>query len=106
MDVRDAIEVEVVYALPDHQRVIRVRISGGGSVETAIRQSGILAEHSEIDLAKVKVGIYGRRADLNTEVRAGDRVEIYRPLIAEPKAVRREHAARTAAIKPERKKLV
>lgn len=97
MAVGDSIEVEIVYALPHLQRVIPVRVPARCSVEAAIRQSGILAEFPAIDLARVKVGVHGRRVELGAEIRAGDRVEIYRPLTADPKAVRREHAARAAA---------
>jgi len=96
MGVAESIEVEIVYALPDRQHTLRVRVPVGCSVEAAIRQSGILAEFPAIDLARSKVGIYGRRIDLHAEVRDGDRIEIYRPLTADPKMVRREHAARTA----------
>ena len=97
MGVAESIEVEIAYALPERQHIVRVRVPAECNVEAAIRQSGILAEFPAIDLSRSKVGVYGRRVELDAKVRAGDRIEIYRPLIADPKAVRREHAARVAA---------
>ncbi|MPZ47519.1 MAG: RnfH family protein [Betaproteobacteria bacterium] len=88
----DAFDVEVVYALPDRQRRITVRVAAGASVAEAIRQSGILDEYAEIDPTRWKLGIFSRRVAPDSKVRAGDRIEIYRPLVADPKTVRRERA--------------
>ncbi|ATA20963.1 MAG: RnfH family protein [Gibbsiella quercinecans] len=88
------IRVEVVYALPERQYLRTVTLAQGSSVEQAIRASGLLELRSEIDLAANKVGIYSRPAKLGDEVNDGDRVEIYRPLIADPKELRRQRAER------------
>ena len=84
------IAVEVVYALPEKQYLQRVMLDEGATVEAAIRASGILELRSDIDLAKNKVGIYSR------PVKLGDRVEIYRPLIADPKELRRQRAEKAS----------
>jgi len=84
--------VEVVYALPAEQRLIRVQLAEGASVEEAIRASGLLEAYPDIDLAKNKVGIFSKLVKLDEKVRDKDRVEIYRPLIADPKEVRRKRA--------------
>ncbi|WP_279023779.1 RnfH family protein [Gibbsiella quercinecans] len=88
------IRVEVVYALPERQYLRTVTLAQGSSVEQAIRASGLLELRSEIDLAANKVGIYSRPTKLGDEVNDGDRVEIYRPLIADPKELRRQRAER------------
>lgn len=89
----ETIEIEVVYALPGRQRVLRVHVATDTSVAQAVRQSGILREFPEVDPERVPLGIFGRRVSADTVVRAGDRVELYRTLTADPKAVRRAHAA-------------
>jgi len=86
------IHVEIAYALRDRQSLIAVEMEEGGTVEEAIRRSGMLTKFPEIDLPRAKVGIFGRRVSLAAPVRDGDRLEIYRPLIAEPKQGRRERA--------------
>ena len=86
------INVEVVYALPQQQPLLRVRLAEGATVEDAIRQSGVLDAFPEIDLARNKVGIYSKLVKLDEALRDKDRVEIYRPLIADPKEVRRKRA--------------
>ena len=83
------IAVEVVYALTEKQYLQRVTLEEGATVEAAIRASGILELRSDIDLAKNKVGIYSRPVKL-------DRVEIYRPLIADPKELRRQRAEKAS----------
>ncbi len=84
--------IEVVFALPDKQSLLEVVIEEGTSVEQAIQKSGILKRFPEIDLSKHKVGIWNRTCKLNDNPRDGDRIEIYRPLIADPKEVRRRRA--------------
>jgi hypothetical protein len=91
---RTRIRVEVAYALRDRQSLTTVEMEEGGTVNEAIRRSGVLAAFPEIDLRRGKVGIFGRLVSLGTPVRDGDRVEIYRSLIAEPKQARRERAQR------------
>ena len=86
------INVEVVYALPEQQPILQVQLAEGATVEEAIRASGVLEIFPEIDLAKNKVGIFSKLVKLNEVVRDKDRVEIYRPLIADPKEVRRKRA--------------
>lgn len=86
------IAVEVAYALPEKQYLQRVTLQEGATVEEAIRASGLLELRTDIDLTKNKVGIYSRPAKLSDTVHDGDRVEIYRPLIADPKELRRQRA--------------
>lgn len=86
------IAVEVAYALPDHQTLLRVKVPEGTTAEEAVRQSGMLDKHPEIDLAASKVGIFAKPVPSSRVLREGDRVEIYRPLIADPKAVRKQRA--------------
>ncbi|TDQ17692.1 hypothetical protein EDF75_5334 [Raoultella sp. BIGb0149] len=86
------IVVEVAYALPEKQYLQSVKLEAGATVEQAIIASGLLALRDDIDLAKNKLGIYSRPAKLHDEVHDGDRVEIYRPLIADPKELRRQRA--------------
>ena len=88
------VRVEVAYALRDRQALLAVEMEDGGTVRQAIQRSGILGQFPEIDLARAKVGIFGRTVSLDAPVRDGDRVEIYRPLIADPKNARRERAQR------------
>ncbi|MGO3910857.1 RnfH family protein [Huaxiibacter chinensis] len=90
------IVVEVAYALPEKQYLQRVKLEEGATVEEAIRASGLLELRSEIDLQKNKVGIYSRPVKLSDQVKEGDRVEIYRPLIADPKELRRQRAEKAA----------
>jgi putative ubiquitin-RnfH superfamily antitoxin RatB of RatAB toxin-antitoxin module len=82
----------VVYALPERQYVRQVKLAAGSNVEQAILASGLLELRSDIDLASNKVGIYSRPAKLSDVLNDGDRVEIYRPLIADPKELRRQRA--------------
>lgn len=84
------IQIEVVYALRDRQALLAVEMEEGGTVGRAIQRSGILGQFPEIDFAQAKVGIFGKTAALDTPVRDGDRVEIHRPLIADPKQARRD----------------
>lgn len=87
-----SVSVEVVYALPAQQPLTRVQLPEGATVEDAIRASGMLDAFPEIDLARNKVGIFSKLVKLDEKVRDRDRVEIYRPLIADPKEVRRKRA--------------
>lgn len=79
------IVVEVAYALPDKQYLYSVKVPEGSSVEQAIIASGLLEIRSDISLQQNKVGIFSRPVKLQDEVQSGDRIEIYRPLIADPK---------------------
>ena len=90
----DSIRVEVVYALPDRQEVVPLTVSADTTVQAAIEASGLLEKYPEISLDKGgnKVGIYAKLTPLTTVLRDRDRVEVYRPLIADPKEVRRKRA--------------
>lgn len=86
--------IEVAYARTDVQVVERVELPRGATVLDAICASGLVTRFPEIDLASGGVGIFGTPAGLDDPVEEGDRVEIYRPLVADPKAARRERAGR------------
>jgi putative ubiquitin-RnfH superfamily antitoxin RatB of RatAB toxin-antitoxin module len=91
--------VEVAYALPTQQVILPVKVPTGSNAETAIKASGLLAKFPEIDLAVNKIGVFGKLSQLDAELRHLDRVEIYRPLIADPKEVRRQRAAEGKVMK-------
>ncbi len=84
--------VEVAYAKPDQQRIVTVEVEAGCTIEMAILRSGIVSLFPEIDLTKQKVGIFGKHRELTDVVGEGDRIEIYRPLIIDPKEARRAKA--------------
>ncbi|MDX5406288.1 MAG: RnfH family protein [Chromatiaceae bacterium] len=86
------ITVEVAYALPERQSLLTVSVSKSATVQQIIEQSGILQQFADIDLIQQKVGIWSRPVKLTDTVKAGDRIEIYRPLIADPKDLRRRRA--------------
>ncbi|MDC9714811.1 MAG: RnfH family protein [Gammaproteobacteria bacterium] len=85
--------IEVAYALPNKQTLLELEVDEGVTLQQAIEMSGILNIYPQIDLNKDKTGIFGKIAKLGTKLREKDRVEIYRPLIANPKQVRKERAA-------------
>jgi len=88
------IHVEIVYALPGDQQIHSLEVEQGTTVQELIELSGLLEQYPEIELNKKnKVGLFGKLSKLNTVLRDKDRVEIYRPLIADPKEVRRKRAA-------------
>ncbi|PRQ61927.1 RnfH family protein [Vibrio sp. V01_P9A10T6] len=93
----EMIHVEVVYALPHEQRVLNLVVDKNSTVETIIQQSGVLELYPEIDLSKNKVGIFSRNVKLDSTVRDRDRIEIYRPLLADPKEIRRKRAEQAKA---------
>jgi len=84
--------IELIYALPDEQTLLVIEVPEGTNVQEAIDKSGILAKYPEIDLDKTKVGIFSKVTKLDEKLRDGDRIEIYRPLIADPKEMRRKKA--------------
>ncbi len=84
--------IEVAYATPKKQLILTLAYQDGMTVQAAIHASGILDRFPEIDLEKNSVGIFSKPCKLDTTLRKGDRVEIYRPLIADPKEVRRQRA--------------
>jgi len=93
------IHVEIAYAKPDEQVIIPIEVEEGTTAEQAIQQSKIQQRFSEIDLVKQKIGIFSKACKLNAVLREGDRIEIYRPLIADPKAVRKKRAAEGKAMR-------
>lgn len=86
------VPVEVVYALPDRQEVVALSVVPGATLHDAISASGLLQRFPEIDLGCQAVGVFGRLRGLGEVVQAGDRVEIYRSLPADPKELRRRRA--------------
>lgn len=93
------LNIEVVYALPARQDVIRIQLSPGSTVQDAIEQSGILVRHPEIDIAQSKLGIFAKLVKPDALLRDRDRVEIYRPLLADPKEVRKQQASKGRTMK-------
>ena len=89
----DKIMIEVAYALPKKQIIIPVLVPKGVSVKEAIELSGVLAKFEDIDLSTSQVGIFGKVTTLDKTLRNHDRMEIYRPLVADPKEIRRKRVA-------------
>ena len=88
----DTAHIQLCYALPDKAVVIDLDIEVGCTLEEVIGKSGVLAQFPEIDLTQNKIGIYGKLKSLDTVARDGDRIEIYRPLQADPMESRRRRA--------------
>ncbi|WP_315900178.1 RnfH family protein [Ferrimonas balearica] len=93
----DVMQVEVVYALPGEAFVRKLAVPTGSTAEAAIEASGVLERYPEIDLGQQKIGIFSRTVKLSQVLEAGDRVEIYRPLIADPREVRKRRAEKAKA---------
>ncbi len=91
--LKESINVEVAYALPEKQVIRTVNVDSGTTIGAAIVQSGIMMDFPDLELEDAKVGIFGKVAAMTTVLSDGDRVEIYRPLLADPKEVRRQRAA-------------
>jgi uncharacterized protein len=99
--VVDKISVEVIYvASAEQQSSITLQVLPDCTVENAILQSGVIKKFPKIDLQKNKVGIFGQLTTLSTSLRDGDRIEIYKPLIIDPK-----HARRLRALKQRKKRI-
>ncbi|MCK1791915.1 RnfH family protein [Pseudomonas violetae] len=96
--VKAMIDVEVVYAAVDRQMLFGVSVPPGLTVREVVRRSGVAEEFPELNLAECPIGIFGKVvSDPQSRLaRAGDRIEIYRPLLADPKEVRRLRAAKAA----------
>lgn len=89
----ESIRVEVVYALPQRQELVQVTLDEGATVRQAVEASGLLQKYPDIELdGRNKLGIFAKLTKPDTVLRDRDRVEIYRPLIADPKAVRKKRA--------------
>jgi len=93
------IRVEVVYAKPGEQVLEQLQLPADGTIESAIRRSGLLERFPEIDLETTKVGVFGKAAAQTAQLNDGDRIEIYRPLIADPKEARKKRAAEGKSMK-------
>jgi putative ubiquitin-RnfH superfamily antitoxin RatB of RatAB toxin-antitoxin module len=93
MEQQETIEVEVAYARPDRQLILTVEVPAGTTAIEAARLSGIEEQFPEIDLGQNRMGVFGKLCKADRPLNAGDRVEIYRPLLADPRAARRELAA-------------
>ena len=90
--VNKLINVEVLYALPHEQTLLSVDVAQGTTLADAVKISGMLERNPDIDLTSNKVGIFGKLSKQDVVLRDKDRVEIYRPLLADPKEVRRKRA--------------
>jgi putative ubiquitin-RnfH superfamily antitoxin RatB of RatAB toxin-antitoxin module len=90
----NTIQVEVAYALPHKQAIIPLQVAVGCTAQQAARQSGIADKFEGLDLENSRLGIFGSVVSPEQVLKEGDRVEIYRPLIADPKEVRKARAAR------------
>jgi len=93
----EKIFIEVIYALPEEQELITLDVEQGTTAEQAVKLSGVLEKFPEIDLEKNKLGIFGKAVKADEVLRDKDRVEIYRPLIADPKESRRKRAEKKEA---------
>lgn len=90
--------VEIAYAEPNQQAILVVEVDAGATAEQAVRESDMLKRFPQIDPQQLKLGVFGKAVKNDHKLRAGDRVEIYRPLIADPKAVRKAKAKTGDAI--------
>ena len=95
----DKINIEVVYALPHEQVLLQLQMPQHTTVAEAITLSGIMEKHPDIDLDRNKLGIYGKLTRADAVLRDKDRIEVYRPLLADPKEVRRKRAEAGKAMK-------
>ena len=91
--------IEVAYALPQKQIIIPIKVKAGVTAQEAIKASGIIKKFPEIDLNINQIGIFGKLTQLDHVMRERDRIEIYRPLIADPKEIRRQRAAEGKVMK-------
>ena len=98
------IEIEIVYAYPTNYFFKKFTVEQGTSVQSAILQSGILQQYPDIDLRENKIGIFSRPIKLTETLNQGDRIEIYRPLLADPKEIRRQRAEQQAKEQGKKKK--
>lgn len=90
----EQIHIDVVYARPEKQTVLSVEVKPTENIGSVIEKSGILQKCPEIDLIKNAVGVFGQKASLTDLLHDGDRIEIYRPLVADPREIRRKRIAR------------
>ena len=95
----EMLSIEICYALAQRQELVKVKLPDGATVLQALETSGLLEKHPEIDLKKNKFGVFAKLSKLDSVLRDRDRVEIYRPLIADPKEVRKQRAAEGKVMK-------
>jgi putative ubiquitin-RnfH superfamily antitoxin RatB of RatAB toxin-antitoxin module len=95
----ETINIEVCYALPQTQVLVGLKLPAGATLGQALEASGLLEKYPEIDLKKNKFGIFAKLSKPDAVLRDRDRVEIYRPLIADPKEVRKQRAAEGKVMK-------
>lgn len=95
----EMLSVEVCYAQSSKQELVRVKLNEGATLQQALEASGLLEKYPEIDLKKNKFGIWNKLSKVDSVLRNQDRVEIYRPLIADPKEVRKQRAAEGKVMK-------
>jgi putative ubiquitin-RnfH superfamily antitoxin RatB of RatAB toxin-antitoxin module len=95
----EPVAVEVIYALKDRQELVALKLPAGATAREAVERSGLLEKYPEIDLARNKLGVFAKLVKPDAVLRDRDRVEIYRPLIADPKEVRKQRAAEGKAMK-------
>lgn len=91
----EKIAIEVAYALPDKQRIIKLQVDHGTTAWDAVKISGIEAHFDELSLDETpSLGVWGKAVAADRVLESGERVEIYRPLLIDPKEVRKARAAR------------
>jgi uncharacterized protein len=103
MEKSELLRIRVVYALPDQQPTVDLRLPAGTSLTEAVNRSGLLQKFPEAAERPLACAIFGRAVPLTYELRDGDRIEILRPLLIDPKQSRREAAQRTRAQTQRRK---
>lgn len=86
------LQLEVAYARPERQLIVKLSLPAGTTAHEAVLQSGIAGEFPDIDLTRLQLGVFGKAVPAEHVLRDRDRVEIYRPLQADPKEVRRRRA--------------
>src|SRR5262245_50021915 len=95
MRAGESIRVRVVYALPDRQSIVDLVVASQTTVEQAVQRSGLMVRFTEIGLQPLKCAIFGRVVNASDTLTEGDRIEILRPLLVDPKESRREAAERS-----------
>ena len=91
-DPEDKLQIELIYALPHEQKILTIEVLEDTTVEQAIKQSDVLQRYPDIDLTINKIGIFSKGCKLTDKLHDGDRIEIYRPLIIDPKEARKARA--------------
>lgn len=90
----ETLDIEVVYALPEQQVLLTLQVVSGTCVGEVLRQADLKKRFPGLDLVTMPIGIFGQRVSADHVLRAGDRIEIYRPLSADPKLARRARVER------------